>query len=59
MFTSTAHPGVKLLKPIWDVMLINQSQIFTLYISLIRAKPHIRFPKFTYVDEKFLDDFGE
>ena len=28
------------------------------YITLITSKPHIRFPKFTYVDEKFLGELG-
>jgi len=46
------------LSGVLSVMPINQSHIFNLYITLITSKPHhIRFPKFTYVDEKFLGEF--
>ncbi|GEM02100.1 hypothetical protein HHA03_16320 [Halolactibacillus halophilus] len=52
MFTITAYLGVKV------IMYISQIKL-TLYITLSRAKPHyIRFPKFTYVDGKFLGELG-
>jgi hypothetical protein len=64
MFTITAYLGVKLIMVIKDVIIttyldvklsrsFNQNDL-TLYITLIRSMPHIRFPKFAYEDEKFL-----
>ena len=55
----TAYLGCQPITAYLDVkviMHIKQIEL-TLYITLIRAKPHIRFPKFTYVDEKFLGEF--
>lgn len=37
---------------------INQIDL-TPYITLITSKPHIRLPKFTYVDGNFLGEVGK
>jgi hypothetical protein len=74
MFTITAHPGVKLIMAIWDVIVTTDldtslfAYLFILYSCsslhhpnqlMLLLTPHIRFPKFTYVDEKFLGEFWE
>jgi len=58
MFTITAHPGVTITAYLDVKLIMHINQIdLTPYVTHITSKPHhIRFPKFTYVDEKFLGD---
>ena len=51
MFTITAYLRCQ------SNHVINQNHFFNpIPLSLLSTKLHIRFPKFTYVDEKFLGD---
>ena len=36
---------------------ILTTDLIVTFIPTVTSKPHIRFPKFTYVDEKFLGEF--